>query len=56
MVAHLCKWLRVSLNHGPSDHPRTQGALKRTGGWLNELMAELCKVCPERWNEYVGAA
>ena len=32
VVAHLCKWMRVSLNHGPSDHPRSQGAVERMGG------------------------
>ena len=51
VVAHLCKWLRVSLDHGPSDHPRSQDAVERMGGWPHEVMAELCKGWPGRWDE-----
>ena len=56
VVAQLCQWLRLSLNHGPADHPRSQGAVERMGGRLHEVMTELCKNWPGRWDEYVGAA
>ena len=56
VVAHLCQWLRVQLDHGPADHPRSQGAVERMGGWLQEVLAELCKSWPARWDEYVRAA
>ena len=56
VVAHLCKWLRVSLDHGPADHPRSQGAVERMGGWLHEIMVELCKGLPGTRDEYVEGA
>ena len=56
VVAHLCQWLRVQLDHGPADYPRSQGAVQRMGGWRQELMAELFKSWPARWDEYVRAA
>ena len=56
VVAYLCQWLRVQLDHGPADHPRSQGVVKRMGGWLQEVLAELCKSWPARWDEYVRAA
>ena len=56
VVAHLWYWLRVSLDHGPTDHPRGQGALERMEGWFHEVIAELCKGWPGRRDEYVGEA
>ena len=56
VVAYLCQWLRVQLDHGPADHPRSQGVVKRMGGWLQEVLAELCKSWPVKWDEYVRAA
>ena len=56
VVAHLCHWLRVQLDHGLADHPRSQVAVERMGGWLQEVLAELCKSWPARWDEYVSAA
>ena len=32
LVAHLCQWLRVNLDHGPADHPRSHGTVERMGG------------------------
>ena len=32
VMEHLCRWLRVSLDHGPTNHPRTQGVVERLGG------------------------
>ena len=32
VVQHLCKWLNVTIDYGPSDHPKAQGAVKRLGG------------------------
>ena len=41
---------------GPADHPRGQGAVERLAGWLEELLADLCRSWPERWGEYVSTA
>ena len=32
LVQHLCKWLNVTIDYAPSDHPRAQGAVERLGG------------------------
>ena len=56
VVAHLCQWLRVELDQGPADPPRSQGAVERMGGWLQQVLAEHCKSRPARWDEYVRAA
>lgn len=34
VIAYLCQWLRVPLDHdhGPADHPRSQGIVERMGG------------------------
>ena len=40
----------------PGDHPRGQPAVQRRGGWLQELLAELCQSWPERWDEHVSPA
>ena len=32
MVNFLCQWLRVSIDCGPTNHPRAQGAVERVGG------------------------
>ena len=32
IIQHLCKWLNVTTDYGPNDHPRTQGAVERLGG------------------------
>ena len=44
VVKHLCKWLNVTIDYGPTDHPRAQGAVERLGGWIHETLKELCKV------------
>ena len=31
-VGHLCRWLNVTLTHGPADFGRSQGAAERMGG------------------------
>ena len=48
--------MKVKLDYGPADHPRGQGAVERYGGWLHDVLAELCKQWPERWDEYVDPA
>ena len=53
MVKHLCQWLKVSIDYGPSNHPRAQGAVERVGGWLQEVLSELCKSWPRIWDRYV---
>ena len=56
VVSDLCRWLRVSLDYGPTDHPRGQGAVERVGAWMHDTLSELCKSWPERWDEYVDPA
>ena len=43
VVQHLCKWLNVTIDYGPTDYPRAQGAVERLGGWIHETLVELCK-------------
>ena len=38
VMRHLCRWLRVSLDFGPTNHPRAQGAVERLGGWLHGVL------------------
>ena len=40
----------------PPTPPRSQGAVETMGGWLQEVLAELRKSWPPRWDEYVRAA
>ena len=56
IVQHLCKWLNVTINYGPTDHPRAQGIVEKLGGWIHETLVELCKCWPRRWDEYVQPA
>ncbi|CAM9987057.1 unnamed protein product, partial [Sphacelaria rigidula] len=56
VVNHVCQWVKVKLDHGPAEHPRGQGRVERYGGWLHDVLAELCKQWPKRWDEYVYPA
>ena len=57
VVTNLCRWLHAEIIvFGPADHPRGQGAVERLRGYLQELLAELCRSWPERWDEYVSPA
>ena len=56
VMDHLCRWLKVSLDYGPTNHPRAQGSVERLGGWLHEVLSELCTAWPNRWDEYVAVA
>ena len=56
VVTHLCKWLKADIAFGPADHPRGQGAVERLGGWLLDILSELCKPWPHRWDEYISPA
>lgn len=56
VTQHLYRWLKVSLDFGPANHPRGQGSVERLGGWLHEVLAELCESWPRRWDEYVPVA
>lgn len=56
VVKHVCRWTQADIRFGPSDHPRGQGAVERLGGWLQEMLSELCKSWPDRWDEYVSPA
>lgn len=53
VVKHLCTWLHVSLDHGPADFARGQGAAERMGGWFQEILSILCQAWPLRWDQYV---
>ena len=46
VVQHLCKWPNVTVDYGPTDNPRAQGAVERLGGWIHETLVELCKSWP----------
>ena len=48
VTQHLCKWLNVTINYGPSDHSRAQGAVERLRGWIHEILVEICKTWPRR--------
>eukprot|EP00752_Nemacystus_decipiens_P016023 g14325.t1 len=54
IMAHLCRWLKVSLDFGPANHPRGQGTVERMGAVLQQLLSELCQAWPQRWDEYVA--
>ena len=56
VVEHLCRWLKVPIKFGPADHPRGQGSVERAGAWMQDVLSELCKAWPTRWDEYVAAA
>ena len=56
IMEHLCRWLKVSLDVGPANHPRGQGAVERMGSVLQQLLSELCQAWPERWDDYVAVA
>ena len=55
-IQHLCRWLKADIQYGPADHPRGQGAVERLGGWIQDVLSELCVPWPERWDEYVPPA
>ena len=55
-MQHLCRCLKVSLDYGPTNHLRGQGAVERLGGWLHEALSHLCAACPRRWDDYVPVA
>ena len=53
VVGHLCRWLNVTLTHGPADFARSQGTAERMGGWFQEVLSILCQKWPLRWDQYV---
>eukprot|EP00903_Cladosiphon_okamuranus_P005335 g5333.t1 len=56
VMQHLCNWLKISLDYGPVNHPRAQGAVERLGGWLQEALSLLCTAWPRQWDKYVPVA
>ena len=55
VVEHLCRWLKVKIEHGRANHhPRGQGSEERVGAWVLYVLSELCKSWPTRWDEYVA--
>ena len=56
VIKHLCRWLRVQKDFGRADHPRSQGSVERVGAWILNVLFELCKTWPTRWDEYVALA
>ncbi|CAB1096027.1 unnamed protein product [Ectocarpus sp. CCAP 1310/34] len=53
VVKHPCRWLRADIVFSGADHPRGQGAVERLREWLQELLAELCRSWPDRWDDYL---
>lgn len=43
VVNHVCQLMKVMLYHCPADFPCGQGAVKRCGGWLHDVLADLCE-------------
>ena len=56
VIEHLCRWLKVPIEFGPADHPRGQGSVERAGTWMQDVLSEICKTWPTRWDKYVGPA
>lgn len=56
VVRYLWRWVRVSLDFGPSNHPRGHGTAERLGGWLPQVLSSMCEGWPERWDAYVPLA
>ena len=56
ILKSLCPWVKARLDFGPVDHSRGQGAVERFGGWLQEMLVELCRAWPGRRDEYVAPA
>ena len=54
ILKYLCHWLKARLDFGPADHSRSQGEVERFGGWLQEMLTELCRAWPDHWDEYVA--
>ena len=48
VLRHLCRWLRADIQFSPANHPRGQGAVERLGGWMLDMLAELCIAWPKR--------
>ena len=51
VVRHLCKWLNVAIDYGPTDHPGAQGAVEKLGrgplnprGTLQELATAMGRI------------
>ena len=55
-VQHLWKWLNVTVDYGPSDHPRDKGAVRRLRRWVHDTLVKICKKWPWRWDKYVQPA
>ena len=56
VMEHVCRWLRVPIKFGPADHPRGKVSVERVGAWMQDVLSELCKAWPTRWDEHVAAA
>ena len=56
ILKSLCHWLKARLDFGPADHSRGQGAVERFGGWLQEMLAELCRAWSDLRDKYVASA
>lgn len=46
VVDRASKFPQAVIRFWPADHARGQGAVERLGGWLQEMLSELCKVWP----------
>ena len=43
-----CKWLNATMDDGPSDHPRAQGAVEKLGDLIHETLVKPFKTWPRR--------
>lgn len=43
IMEHRCRWLKVYLDFGPTNHPRGQETFERMGSFLQEMVSELCQ-------------
>eukprot|EP00752_Nemacystus_decipiens_P010808 g9614.t1 len=54
VMQHLCRWLKVPLDYGLTNHPRAQGPVERLRGWLHEALSYLCTAWPKRLDDFVA--
>ncbi|CAB1098497.1 unnamed protein product [Ectocarpus sp. CCAP 1310/34] len=39
MMQHLCRWLKMPLNHGATNHPRAQGAVEKVSNVIHDRLS-----------------
>ena len=56
VLTHERRWLHAGIVLEPTNRPRGQGSVERLGSWLQDLLSELCRWWPERWDKHVSPA